>query len=338
MSNVPQIAAKVQLTDGTTSTSDLGKTLIHEHILVGFPGWQFTAKAPKFVRAEAMTRIVDSLQTLQSYGCHTVVDPCPMDVGRDVEFVAEASQRSGTRIVVATGVFTEMDCGLFHIRWQSKEDLIELYVKELTEGVGDTGIKCGVIKIATGQGPATTYERKMIGVAAEASRITGAPIISHTPIASYGHEQIDIIGEHGVPSNCLLVGHSGDRDDSEYQKSLAARGAFVGLDRFGLEFILPDEIRMKNLVQLVQAGYRDNILVSHDTVLCWQGRKPPQFEAAKIPPITHFFQTLAPRLYDMGLPCIDLEHILIDNPCALFNNAAHQCSRGYAAAPSRENS
>jgi phosphotriesterase-related protein len=316
----------VQLTDGKIAAADLGKTLIHEHILVGFTGWQYDVRTPKFVRADAMAQAVDRLQELKDYGCSTVVDPCPMDVGRDVEFVAEVAQKSGMRIVVATGVYTEKDCAWPAIRWQGKEELVDLYVKELTEGVGDTGIRCGVIKIATGEGPATEYERKMIGVAAEASKITGAPIISHTPIATYGHEQIDIVEGHGVPANCLVVGHSGDRDDIEYQKSLAARDAFLGLDRFGMDFILPDELRLKNLMQLVEAGYRDNILVSHDTILCWAGRRPPGFESFKLPEITRFFQVLAPKLLEMGLLREDLDRILIDNPRRLFNNAALQCT------------
>lgn len=315
--------ATVQLTDGVMPASGLGKTLIHEHIFAAFPGWEFDVKRPRFVRADYMARAVDRLQELHAYGCKTIVDPCPMDLTRDVEFVAEAAQRSGTRIIVATGVYTE-ECALTALRWQSEGELLELYVKELTEGVGDTGIKCGVIKIATGNGPATHYERKMIGVAAEASKITGAPIISHTPNATHGHEQIDIVEAHGVPADCLVVGHSGDRDDIEYQKSLAARGTFVGLDRFGLEFILPDELRMKNLMQLVEAGYRDQVLVSQDAVLCWPGRKPPGTEDKKWPTITHFLQVLAPKLHAMGLSREDLERILIDNPRVLFENAARR--------------
>lgn len=320
----------VQLTDGLLPLDQMGMTLIHEHILVGFPGWQLDAKAPPFLRAEAMSRAVDALQELQSHGCHTVVDPCPMDVGRDVEFVAEAAQKSGTRIIVATGVYTEVDCGLAAIRWQRSEDLIDLYVKELIDGVGSTGIRCGVIKIATGQGPATAYERKMIAVAAAAARATAAPVISHTPLATHGHEQIDILEAHGVPADCLVVGHSGDRDALDYQISLAARNAFVGLDRFGMDFILPDEIRMRNLIELVRAGYLDHVLVSHDTILCWQGRKPPEFEHVQVPAITHFFEALVPRLHDMGLSRRELEHILIDNPRRLFENAA---ARREPAAP-----
>jgi phosphotriesterase-related protein len=324
--------ATVQLTDGTIAAADLGKTLIHEHIFTGLPGWEFDAKKPKFVRADYLSKAVDALQELKGHGIATVVDPCPMDLGRDVEFVAEAAQKSGVRIIVATGVYTEVDSGLNTLRWQSKEDLVELYVRELTEGVGETGIRCGVIKIATGPGPASEYERKMFGVAAEASKVTGAPIISHTPMASHGHEQIDIMEANDVPANCLVVGHSGDRDDIEYQKSIAARDAFVGLDRFGFDAILPDEIRMKNLMQLVEAGYRDKILVSQDSVLCFIGRMPTAYAHIPIPPITHLMQHLAPRLFEMGLAREDLDRILIDNPFQLFCNAAGQCSHGHGHA------
>src|SRR5258708_32329500 len=93
---------QVQLTDGQIDCSKLGKTLIHEHVLVGMPGWNLDLKAPKFVRAEAMARAVDRLQELHGYGCKTIVDPCPMDLGRDVEFVAEVSQRAPVNHVCAT--------------------------------------------------------------------------------------------------------------------------------------------------------------------------------------------------------------------------------------------
>jgi phosphotriesterase-related protein len=315
---------EVQTTCSRVKMADLGKTLIHEHIFAAMPGWQFDHRAPKFVRKESMTEVVDLLQELQDYGCRTIVDPCPMDVGRDVEFVAEVEQRSGTRIICATGVYTEADCGLYTLRWLPKEELVELYVKEITEGVADTGIRCGVVKIATGPGPATEYERKMISVGAEAARITGVPIISHTVNAAHGHEQIDLVAAQGVPANCLVVGHCGDRDDHEYHKSLAARNAFVGLDRFGMELVLPDSIRMKNLMQLIEAGYRDNILVSHDCVLCMPGRFPPPYDNVKLTGITRFMKTLAPQLLQMGLSKEDLDHILIDNPRALFANAAER--------------
>jgi phosphotriesterase-related protein len=313
----------VQLTDGTTSLENLGKTLIHEHVIMGMPGWNLDLKAPTFVRSEAMARAVDRLQELQAYGCNTIIDPCPLDLGRDVEFVAEVAGRTRTNIVCATGVYNEAEGVPYTFRTMPREDIIELYVKEITVGVGDTGIKAGVIKIATGQEVPTAYERKMIGVAAEVSRLTGVPIVSHTQIASGGTHQIDIVEEHKGRADWMIVGHSGDRDDHAYQKSIAERGAFVGLDRFGLEMILPDERRMLNLIQLVGAGYANRVVMSQDYPLCLKGRMGP--DLARIAPkwsITHIFKTILPRLRELGLADKDIETILVTNPKALFANAA----------------
>lgn len=316
--------AQVQLTDGHIDCCSMGRTLIHEHVLAAMPGWQFDIKAPKFIRAEAMTRAVDKLQELKAHNCHTIVDPCPMDLGRDVEFVAEVAQKSGVNVIVATGVYTEDEGIPYTIRGLPREDMLELYIKEITEGVGDTGIKAGVIKCAYGHGP-SEYERKMVGVAAEASRITGVPIVSHTNIASHGHDQIDVVEAHGGRADCLVVGHSGDRDDFPYQSSLAQRNAFVGMDRFGIEMVLSDELRMKNVVEMVRAGYRDNLLLSQDHVLCMQGRAGMDWEK-RMPnwSMTNIFERILPGLAERGLGEEDFDRILIDNPRRLFANAASQ--------------
>ena len=325
-----EMMRQVQLTDGQIDCSKLGRTLIHEHVLVGMPGWNLDLKAPKFVRAEALARAVDRLQELQSHNCHTVVDPCPMDLGRDVEFVAEVAQKSGANIICATGVYNEFEGIPYTFRSMPREDILELYIREITEGIGDTGIKAGVIKIATGPDPASEYEQKMIGVAAEASRITGVPIISHTNIASHGHQQVDFVEAHGGRADCLVVGHSGDRDDLAYQISIAKRNAFVGLDRFGMEFLLPDALRMKNLVDLVRAGHRDRILVSQDSVLCLLGRMGDDLAAlAPMWSITHIFEHILPGLAEIGLSAEDIEKILIDNPRRLFANAADQLTHSH---------
>jgi phosphotriesterase-related protein len=322
----------VQLTDGRIGRSELGRTLIHEHVHLGMPGWQFDAKSPRYVRQELMARAIDKLQELRGYGCGTIVDPCPMDLGRDVEFVAEAAQRSGINVICATGVYHEAEGIPYTLRTMPREDIVALYVKELTEGVGETGIKAGVIKIASGGNPDNVYDRQMIGVAAEVSRLTGAPLISHTDLATHGHAQVDTVEENGGCASCMVVGHSGDRDDSPYQISLAQRGAFVGLDRFGLDMILPDELRMKNLMEMVAAGYRDNVLISQDAVVCLLGRVGPLMD--ELQPnwtISHIFERILPRLREQGLSDEDIDAILIDNPRRLFANAALQVSSAQTA-------
>jgi phosphotriesterase-related protein len=315
----------VQTVTGRVATAELGRTLIHEHVLVGFPGWQLDAFAPRFDRAEVMARAIDQLQELRDLGVGTFVDPCPMDLGRDVEFLAELSERSGLRIVCTTGAYFEAE-GITHtFRHLPVEDIAAIYIKEIIEGVGDTGIRAGAVKIATGAHRVSDYERKLVQAGARAARETGVPVISHTQEATCGHDQIDLVTAEGVPPDRLLVGHSDGIDDHDYHRGLAERGAFVGFDRFGITLILPDEVRVKNVVKLAQAGFTERIMLSHDSIVCWQGRPVPfanRYEdvLAMLPNWrpTSILTTIVPQLLEAGLTDRDIATILVDNPRRFF--------------------
>jgi phosphotriesterase-related protein len=101
------VTTQVNTVQGKRAAGDLGRTLIHEHVLVGFPGWFMDARMPAFQRSEAIERAVDAFQQLHAYGVTTVIDPCPMDLGRDVEFIAEVGQKSGVTLICATGAYVE---------------------------------------------------------------------------------------------------------------------------------------------------------------------------------------------------------------------------------------
>ena len=56
-------------------------------------------------------------------------------------------------------------------------------IKEIEDGVGDTGIRPGIIKVATGPGEVTAYEEQVLVAAARASegaqRPPGARWLTH---------------------------------------------------------------------------------------------------------------------------------------------------------------
>jgi len=319
----------IQTTTGTATPEQLGRTLIHEHVLVGFPGWDLDAKAPPFVRDEAMARGVDQMQELADLGVGTFVDPCPMDLGRDVEFLAELSQKSGMRIICTTGAYFEAEGITYTFRHLSPEQIAEIYIEEIERGVGDTGIKAGAVKIATGSRIVSDYEKKLVTAAARAARETGVPIISHTQDASCGHDQIDLVTGEGVPADRLVVGHSDGTEDHWYQRSLAERGAFVGFDRFGISLFISDEVRIQNVLRLAEAGHTNRILLSHDSIVCWLGRPVPYGQSheevlAILPDWrpSYVFRKVIPQLLERGMSKDDIETILVDNPRRLFAGSA----------------
>ena len=309
---------------GRRAPSELGRALVHEHVLIGYPGWFMDARMPPFIRAEALDRAVDAFQQLRAYGVQTVADPCPMDLGRDVTFNAEVSQRSGVALISTTGAYFEAEGIPFMFRHFDVQEIADIYQKEIEDGIGGSGIKPGLIKIATGDGVVSDYERKCLTAAAKVAKITGVPLLSHTQNCTCGHEQIDIVADEGVDAHRLLVGHSCGRDDHPYQKSLAERGAYVGFDRFGITIFNSDESRMKNLKQMIDAGFRDSLLVSHDKVNCWMGGIPgvgsPEAVKDVLPNwrMTHLFETIFPALVTMGVSQGDLDHIVTENVRRFF--------------------
>jgi phosphotriesterase-related protein len=96
---------------GKCEARDLGFTLIHEHLAAGMPGWEFDNAG--FDRSRELANIVEKLKEIHNLGVSSFVDPCPMELGRNPELAAEAADKSGLRVIIATGVL-QRSAGLSH--------------------------------------------------------------------------------------------------------------------------------------------------------------------------------------------------------------------------------
>ena len=327
---------KINTVTGTCTPQELGTTLVHEHLLVAWSGWEADSITVKgFKRNEALKFCVDRLQELKAHGVNTFMDPCPSDLGRDVEFMAEASSKSGMRVICATGLYKE-DLGgayfKFYMHFGSgANEIAEVYEKEISEGVGDTGIKPGFIKCATGvlkdeagRPHITPYEEMCLRAAARAHKATGVPITTHTDEAMLGPQQLEIFTSEGVDPRRVIIGHSGDTANLQYHVSIMDQGAYLGCDRFGLDFILPDKLRLATVIGLCGVGYANQIVLSHDSVACFLGRGldiPPQ--AARLienwnP--THVLKNILPAMRQAGVSEEKIKALMVENPRNFFAN------------------
>jgi phosphotriesterase-related protein len=313
---------------GVRRAEDLGVTLMHEHLLIGWPGWQADAGAPRFDRGEARRRCVERMRELQDLGVRTLVDPCPIDLGRDVEFIAEVAAAAKMNVVCATGLYKEDQGQAPYFKFRAQlgdavKEMTEAFVTELSDGVGTTGIRPGVIKVATGPNRITDYERMVLTAAARAHKATGVPITTHTDSGTMGREQLDVFTAEGVDPHRVVVGHSCGSADLAYHVAMLDRGAYLGFDRFGLEILHPDRLRTAALIGLLGIGFEKQIVLSHDSVWCWLGRPlpiPPD-QLAKWDP-THVFKNVLPALRDAGVPQAKIDAMLVENPARYFAGSA----------------
>jgi len=318
----------VHAVTGPISADALGTTLMHEHLAIGYPGFEAEAVVDRAARREYAARCIDRMQELRGHGLRTLVDPCPIDLGRDVELMAEVAQASGVHIVCATGLYKEDEGAAAYFKFRQHwgdalGEMTDIFVRELTDGVGDTGIRAGVIKVATGVGKITPYEETVLRAAGRAHVATGAPITTHTDQGTMGPQQLDVLQSEGVAPHAVVIGHSCGASDVHYHLDMLDRGATLGFDRFGLEILHPDRERLAVLIGLLGIGFERQLVLSHDTVWCWRGRAP------KLPPDllplwkpTYVFETIVPKLKEAGVSAQKIDTMLVENPRRYFAGEA----------------
>jgi phosphotriesterase-related protein len=317
----------IQSVTGPVAPEKLGRTLMHEHVLIAYPGWEADWIRPGASRKEMITVASDKLEEMKAEGITAMIDPCPVDLGRDIELIAEVAQRARFTIVAATGLYHEFEGGSPH--WKSRaafggpqhDAMAELFIKELTDGVGKSGIRPGIIKIATSAGVITDYEKVVLTAAAKASIATGAPITSHTDRGTMGPEQQKFLTDLGVPAHRIIIGHCCGTSDHDYHMKIVRGGSYLGFDRFGLDVIHPDTERVASLVKLIKKGATSRVVVSHDTVWCWRGEPIDQKVLAEMEKTwtpSHFTRRIVPRLLEGGASKDDIETLLVENPRRFF--------------------
>src|ERR1700683_3180187 len=315
---------QINTVTGTVSPEKLGTTLMHEHLLIGWAGWELDCAVPKFERKSALKNCVEQLKQLKDLGLESMVDPCPMDIGRDVTFMGEVASASGVNIVCATGLYKEDLGSTAYFKQRTVEDITEVYVTEITKGIGETGIKAGVIKCATGKDKITPYEENLLRAAGRAHKTTGAPITTHTDEGTMGREQLDIFASEGVDLSHVIIGHSCGSADLRYHTDMLDKGCFLGFDRFGLDFLHPDRLRLAALIGLVGVGFEQQIVLSHDSVACWLGRgldlTPQLARMVENWKPSHVFQNIVPALRNAGGAQEKIDAMLVGNPRRYFQN------------------
>src|SRR6185437_13570450 len=298
---------------------------------IAFPGAEFDPAAsfdrPGFVR-EAVGRL---RQLREEHGVRSFVDPCPIELGRDAALMREIAEKSEMQVICTTGFYFEMMGLPVYWRARTVDEIAELYIREITHGIGTTGVRAGAIKVATGAPGITALEHKFLEAACIAQKATGVPIITHTQDGHAGPEQQAAFGKGGVPAHQCLIGHCCGNPDPAYHRRVVDGGSYIGLDRIGLHRYMPDATRADNLVKLVRSGHRAQIMMSQDRHCGWLGkfaRQVPPDEQAKIdalqaegnwpPPYTYLFTDFVPLLRARGMADAEIFSILDDNPRRFF--------------------
>lgn len=355
--------ARVMTVLGPVAASELGVVLPHEHLLIDTTVcyWQEPAETSEQPLEDGPVEItklgllrrnlfalrdnlvlsdvdlaVAELAEFRKLGGGTIVDVTLADIGRDPVALQTIARASGVHVVMGCGHYIH----LAHPESLDEEPLeaiAERLTRELTEGVGDTGVRPGIIGEIGTWHPLQPREEKVLRAAGRAQKATGVALTIHLHVAARkGHDVLTILEDEGVDLARVVLGHVDiafghlDADLAEvleYHRSLAVRGAFIEYDTCGAEVFAPgggdvppfwtalDLTRARAIAQLFDEGLGDHILVSHDVFTKTQLLRFGGFGYG------HVLRDFQHRLREVGLGDAEVTRLLQDNPQRMLTPA-----------------
>ncbi|MEV0595020.1 phosphotriesterase family protein [Nonomuraea cavernae] len=312
---------------GPVDIDELGQTLMHEHVfVVATEHLDNYGKGAWWDEEFRVSDAIGKLNAVAAKGVRTIVDPTVWGLGRYIPRLQRiAADVPDLNIVVATGIysFEELPHQYEHrgpgLLMDIPDPMIDDFVRDLTVGIADTGVKAAFLKCVVEQKGLTPGVERICRSVAQAHLRTGAPITVHTnSFTQSGLIALDFFAKEGVDLAKVVVGHAGDSNDLDYLMRLADTGATLGMDRFGLDVYNPTAQRVATIAALCQRGYADRMVLSHDAA-CFMDYFGGTWDEAlgTLAPnwrYDHIHDDVLAALRDAGVTEDHIEQMLVFNP------------------------
>jgi predicted metal-dependent phosphotriesterase family hydrolase len=312
----PTSAPGVRTVLGRIEPAELGWTLPHEHTAIAL--WHIANRWDYWELRRDEPVILEELAAFKAAGGGALVDLTLDGVGRDPEWLAGLARATGLHIVMGSGWYRGAHYPAESlIDRRSVDALADEIVRDATDGVGETGIRSGIIgEIGTDKPWLSAQEERVHRAAARAARRTGLAITTHAVQSTVGLDQLTVFEAEGADLSRVVVGHADSNPSLDYHLAIAERGATVEFDFLGMSFT-PLERHgegriVDNLRELLSRGHVERILLSqdvcHDSQLRRYGGNG----------YTYLADTFLPRLLAAGVSEAEIRTITIDNPRRLL--------------------
>jgi len=309
---------------GPIDSSDLGFTLMHEHVMVAASG--LSKSYPDLLGPNREERAIACLKKAKAAGINTLLDATTFDLGRDPELLRHVAFESGVNLINVTGWWLDVPRFMLGV---GANQMADEFIRDINEGFRGTDIKAGMLKCAADFEGVTPPLETMARAVARAHLQTGVPIMVHSyPTGHVAKRQIEIFREEGVDLTRVKIDHSNDTTDTDYLKWILDQGCFLGLDRYPGRLVSP-HMRTVTLKRLMDMGYGERLCPSHDCICLHihneqaDGSIPAEhaFTASNPDQYLYMHRHVIPELLQMGATQADIDMLFIDNPKRLFEGA-----------------
>ena len=303
--------ASVMTVTGPIDPSQLGVTYAHEHLLGEPPDWSPDQQDHDLIML-SFEAAVKELETFKLADGQSIVEMSPSDYNRRPTQLRDLSIATGVHIIMTTGLHKEAYSHPFTSE-STVDALAASFTRDVVNGVGETGVRAGVVKAATSFNTITPGEEKVLQAAARTHLTTAVPISTHTQNGTMGLEQLAIFKSQGVNLSRVAIGHVDRKLEYDYHKAILDSGAYLIYDQISKEKYVPDRERIALLIRLVSEGYGDRIMLAGDF-----GRASYWTANGGGPGLTYILWRFVPWLIAEGMSKEAARAMLTDNPARFF--------------------
>jgi predicted metal-dependent phosphotriesterase family hydrolase len=297
---------KIQTVRGPIDPEAVQKTMIHEHLVFDLSGVRQEKDRDSML--EDSPEMDREIKEIIESGCNTVVEVSNIGMGRNAKSLRDIAQKHNLNIIASTGFYKESVYPQFVFE-KTVEELADIMIREVMEGMDETTIKAGLIaEIGSSLHEITRTEEKVFEAAILAHKKTGAPISTHCEIGTMGKGQLEIFQKSNLEMNRISFGHQDLNEDLKEQIFLLQSGAFIQFDTIGKNSYRKDSDKVDNLIELLDRGYEDQIMLSCDIT-----RKSHMMAYGGYG-YNHLFENFIPALIEKGVTNEILDKMLVQNP------------------------
>jgi predicted metal-dependent phosphotriesterase family hydrolase len=309
------MAPRVMTVSGPIPPDKLGFTLPHEHTAISL--WHVANRWDYWELTADDEIMIEELRDFRRRGGGTLVDLTLPGVGRDPDRLRRLASASGLNIVMGTGWYR----GPYYppearIDRRSVDDLADELVRELEYGVGESGIRPGIIgEIGADKPWVSALEERVHRAAARASMQTGMAITTHGVQSAVGLAQLGIFVQEGVDPGRVVIGHADSFHDLDFYLAVLDAGANLQFDFLGHRFKTEEALEprlVETIVELLERGFGEQLLLSQDVCHDLQLKANGGFGYVYLH--QHFLPTLRTAAVGEG----EIRQMTIDNPARIL--------------------
>ena len=284
-----------------------GRILAHEHLQIDLSAQKGSANV---IGEAEEPDVVDDLRKAKAHGLAAIVDLSAPGWGRNPVALRRISGEAGVAVVCAAGFYWDPFPDI--VINGSVDALRNTMIAEVVNGIDDTGVRCGVIKVGTARGEPGAIEERLFKAAVAAASATGVPVITHISNPKQAYWHVEVLERAGMDLSRVVISHMGAVGCIAELMAIARAGVFLGIDKVSFPKG-PTNIQLADLVRdACSQGIHRQLILSSDvarkTFLHRYGGRS----------YSTVFADFVPMLSERGISSAMIDTMLCENPSRLL--------------------